>query len=349
MLPGPPGFVDQEENLVGSYRRWFDLDPAWEGMQVYLHMGSVGSAVALWVNGQDVGYSQGSKVPTQFNVTLYLVPGRNLVAVRVWRWSDGSYLEDVDLWRLTGMERDVFLYAQPVLHLRDFFARTTLDERLTDGVLELDLTFRNLGPEAWTATAEVEVLDPHGRPVLERSAVTDMAAGEEAVLRVRGTIPEVAPWTAETPNLYTLLITTGSGAGTGELRGGTVESGAGTGESAGGTGEQETGTADSPARARISPGGGAQQFVQTFSRRIGFRTVEISDGLLKVNGTPVVLRGVNRHEHSSWTGRVMSDELMLRDIRLMKALNINAVRTSHYPNDLRWLELADERGLYLVD
>ncbi len=307
VLPGPPGYVDSENNPVGSYRRWFDLPPEWEGLQVYLHMGSVGSAVAVWVNGEEVGYSQGSKVPTEFNVTPFLHSGRNLVAARVWRWSDGSYLEDVDFWRLSGMERDVFLYAQPDLHLRDFFARATLDETYEDGLLELDLSFQNLGPMDRESVAEVEVLDSRGQTILERTASVDVGAGEDRTIHISGSIPKVLPWTAETPSLYTLLITTG------------------------------------PPDGEENPGR------QVVARRIGFRTVEVSEGLLKVNGTPVTLRGVNRHEHSPTTGRVMSRDLMLQDIRLMKELNINAVRTSHYPNDPRWLELADEYGLYLVD
>ncbi len=289
VLPGPPGVVDPENNPVGSYRRWFDLPADWEGLQVFLHMGSVGSAVQVWVNGEEVGYSQGSKVPTEFNVTPYLKAGRNLVAVRVWRWSDGSYLEDVDFWRLTGMERDVFLFAVPDLHLRDFFARATLDDRYTDGVLSLELEFRNLGDTSRTVAAAVEILDPRGRTVLSREVSGSVGPNGSRLLTLTDTLPGALPWTAETPNLYTLLLTT-SGEGL------------------------------------IAP-------TQFTSRRIGFRTVEISDGLLKVNGAVVLLKGVNRHEHSPENGRVMSEELMLRDIRLMKELNINAVRTSHYPND----------------
>ncbi len=305
VLAGPPGVVDPENNPVGSYRRWFDLPANWEGLQVFLHMGSVGSAVQLWVNGEEVGYSQGSKVPTEFNVTPFLKAGRNLVAARVWRWSDGSYLEDVDFWRLTGMERDVYLFATPELHLRDFFARAALDDRYTDGVLSLELEFRNLGGAARTVETAVEILDPQGRTVLRREVSGSVGPNDSRLVTLADTLPEVLPWTAEAPNLYTLLLTT---------------------------------RAQGPAAP-----------AQVTSRRVGFRTVEISDGLLKVNGVAVLLKGVNRHEHSPENGRVMSEELMLRDIRLMKELNINAVRTSHYPNDPRWLELADEQGIYLID
>jgi beta-galactosidase len=305
VLPGPPGVVDPAYNPIGSYRKWFDRPPEWEGLQVFLHMASVGSAVEVWLNGEEVGYSQGSKVPTEFNLTPHLRQGRNLVAVRVWRWSDGSYLEDVDFWRLSGMERDVSLHASPPLHLRDFFARATLDDSYTDGVLELDLELRNLGNGDGRGEVEIELLDPQGETVLRRTVEARVEGGGQAVLTVTDTVPGVLPWSAETPNLYTLLMTSTSGEGP-----------------------------------------GSTQYV---SRRIGFRTVEVSGGQLKVNGNPVLLKGVNRHEHSPEDGRYMSEELMLQDIRLMKELNINAVRTSHYPNDPRWMELADEHGIYLVD
>jgi len=321
VLPGPPGVVDPSYNPVGSYRRWVTVPTAWDGHQVILHFASVGSAVEVWVNGREVGYSQGSKVPTEFDVTPYVRPGRNLFSVRVWRWSDGSYLEDVDFWRLSGMERDVFLFARPSIHLRDFFARATLDEFYRDGVLSLDVELANQGAEAGEAEVVVEVLDAEGRAVLSLQATVGVAAGESRLVTFTDTIPGVAPWTAETPNLYTLLIT--------------VEPLA----------ERTSGGDRNP----TAPGPASPPTPQTISRRIGFRTVEITDGILKVNGAPITLRGVNRHEHSPTEGRYLSEELMLQDLRLMKELNVNAVRTSHYPNDPRWLELADEHGIYLID
>jgi beta-galactosidase len=303
VLPGPPGVVDPSDNPVGDYRRWFDLPEGWSGMQVFLHFASVGSAVAVWVNGREVGYSQGSKVPTEFNITSFLRPGRNLLAARVWRWSDGSYLEDVDFWRLSGIERDVFLFAQPSLHLRDLFARATLDGDYREGILDLDVELRNLGSGADDARVYVQLLDGEGRRVLSKDTTTSVGVGASRKLNFAVTLPGISPWTAETPNLYTLLVESRSGDGPPEV-------------------------------------------IRT---RVGFRTAEVSDGLLKVNGVPVTLRGVNRHEHSPVHGRYQPEELMLQDIRLMKELNVNAVRTSHYPNDPRWLELADEHGLYLVD
>lgn len=303
VLPGPAGFVDPADNPVGSYRRWFDLPEEWEDMQVFLHFASVGSAVTVWVNGREVGYSQGSKSPTEFNITSFLDPGRNLLAVRVWRWSDGSYLEDVDFWRLSGIERDVYLFAQPDLHVQDFFVHATLDEEYRDGILNLEVVLRNLGAAAAEGRAGYRLLDGGGRVVLTGEGSVQLPPGTRGTVSFTDTLPAVFPWTAETPDLYTLLLET--------------------------------------------RGVGAQ--AQTLRSGVGFRTVEISQGLLRVNGTPITLRGVNRHEHSPVHGRYQPEALMLQDIRLMKEMNINAVRTSHYPNDPRWLELADEHGLYLVD
>jgi len=303
VLPGPPGYVDPADNPVGSYRRWFDLPGEWEDMQVFLHFESVGSAVAVWVNGREVGYSQGSKSPTEFNITPFLEPGRNLLAVRVWRWSDGSYLEDVDFWRLSGIERDVFLFAQPDLHVRDLFTHATLDGEYRDGLLDLEVEVRNLGSAPSDARMGYRLLDAEGRVVLAGERSVRVFPGAPVFIPFADTLPRVSAWTAETPNLYTLLV-----------------------ESQG--------------------GGGA---AQVLGSRVGFRIVEISGGVLKVNGAPITIRGVNRHEHSPVRGRYQPEELLLQDIRLMKELNINAVRTSHYPNDPRWLDLADELGLYLVD
>jgi len=301
--PGPPGFVDPETNAVGSYRRWVDLPAEWEGLRVVLHFASVGAAVAVWVNGHEVGYAQGSKVPTEFDVSSALHAGRNLVAARVWRWSDGSYLEDVDFWRLSGMDRDVWLQATPTAFVRDVVVRAGLDEAYVDGRLTVDVALANTGSSPAAVEVGVELLDPRGRTVLERRASASLGAGSADTVSFRGDLPAVARWTAETPELYTLLVTS-------------------------------------------RPTGGPPQVLR---QRVGFRTVEVSGGLLKVNGVAVTLRGVNRHEHDPATGRYVSEELMLKDVRLMKELNINAVRTSHYPDDPRWYDLADEHGLYLVD
>ncbi len=310
LLPGPPGTVDHENNPVGSYRRWVDIPPEWESLQVFLHFASVGSAASVWVNGEEVGYSQGSKVPAEFNVTPHLRTGRNLIAVRVWRWSDGSYLEDVDFWRLSGIDRDVFLFAVPDLHIRDFFFRPELEDGNRRGVAHLDVELRNMAGEERESAIEVEILDASGEPVISARRTFSVPAGSTEIYSFSEVLENPDLWTAETPNLYTLLIKSG---------------------------------ADAEAESRgLDPS-------QFFSRKVGFRSVEVSEGLLKVNGKPITIRGVNRHEHNPESGRFVTEEMMLQDILLMKELNINAVRTSHYPNDPRWLELADEYGLYLVD
>ncbi|MFC1640241.1 glycoside hydrolase family 2 TIM barrel-domain containing protein, partial [Gemmatimonadota bacterium] len=304
LLQGPAGYVDPEYNPVGSYRKIFTLPASWAGLQVFLHFASVGSATTVWVNGQEVGYGQGSKTPTEFNITPYVHEGENLVAVQVLRWSDGSYLEDVDFWRLSGIERDVFLFAAPATHIRDFYVRSGLDAEYSDGELSVIAQVFDHSGRGETAVVGLELLGPDGRRVLVERKNVPFDSGPESAVEFRRLVEAPLHWTAETPNLYTLLLSV----------------------------EERSGAA-----------------TQVLRQRIGFRTVEIRDGLLQVNGNPVTLKGVNRHEHSPQTGRYLSDSLIELDMRLMKGLNINAVRTSHYPNDTRWYTLADEYGLYVVD
>ena len=274
--PEPP-FVDHEDNPVGSYRRSFTVPESWRDGEIYLHFGGVRSAMYVWVNGREVGYSEGSKTPAEFRVTDFVRAGENTLAVEVYRYSDGSYLEDIDYWRVSGIERDVFLFATPRDHLWDFFVHAD-----ADGRLKLEVETRG------SPSVSMRLLDKFGSTVLEQDNVSSVDARVEAPLL----------WTAETPNLYTLILSV--------------------------------------------PG-------QVIATKIGFRTVEVRDGLLRVNGVPVTLKGVNRHEHDPDTGRVVTEASMLQDIRLMKEFNVNAVRTSHYPNVARWYELCDEHGLYVVD
>ncbi|MBT8477479.1 MAG: DUF4981 domain-containing protein, partial [Gemmatimonadetes bacterium] len=302
-----PPFVPRDWNPVGSYRRTFELPADWAGMQVLLHFGSVKSAMYVWVNGREVGYSQGSKTPAEFNVTAFLKPGTNTVAVQVYRFSDGAYLEGQDYWKISGIEREVSLVAVPDVHVRDIHVRPELDAAYADGLLTLDLEMQSVlarPVSAYRLTAEL--LDSEGNPVFVEPLTTTFGLESAGTDLVTLQAPVSAPvkWTAETPNLYTVLVTLSDD---------------------------------------------TDRILQVIPARIGFRTVEIRDGLLQVNGVPVTLRGVNRHEHDPHTGRVMSDELMLRDIELMKQYNVNAVRTSHYPSDPRWYDYADEYGLYIVD
>ena len=298
---GPSPLIDHTQNPTGSYRRSFDLPADWAGMGVILHFGSIGSAMQLWVNGEDVGYSEGSKVPTEFDITDYLQPGRNLIAARVWRWSDGSYLEDVDFLRMSGIDRDVTLRALAPVHVADVFARAGLSEDLSAGELDITVDLANTGG-ANRSGVLAQLRAPDGT-IVHSHAETVNVPTQGTTVTWSETLPNALPWTAETPSLYTLVV-------------------------------------------EVQTQGAPTQFVR---HRVGFRTVEIDEGLLKVNGAAITLRGVNRHEHSPRTGRVVSEALMLEDIRLMKELNINAVRTSHYPNDPRWYELTDKHGIYVVD
>jgi beta-galactosidase len=304
--PPKPPYVPHDDNPVGSYKRTFRVPSQWKGRQAYIHFGGVNSAFYVWINGQFVGYSQDSKSPAEFDVTKYLRAGDNSVSVQVHRYSVGTYLEEQDMWRVSGIEREVYLYSIPRVHIRDFFVRAGLDASYVDGRLRVTANVRNLAARDLRGySLQVELGDDGGKGVAARlQKPVDVRKGGEAVVEFEQVVPRPARWTAETPNLYSLLLTLT------DERGRTVE---------------VTGT------------------------RVGFRSVEIRDGRLLVNGQAIYIKGVNRHEHDPAEGRVVSEELMLKDIRLMKQFNINAVRTSHYPNVPRWYELCDEYGLYVVD
>jgi beta-galactosidase len=304
-----PPHIPHDYNPVGSYRTHFSVPADWRDREVILHFGSIRSAMYVWVNGQKVGYSEGSKVPAEFDVTRYVHPGDgNLLAVEMYRWSDGSYLEDQDFWRLSGIERAVYLLATPKVHLRDFSVTASLDSAYRDGMLGVTVRLKNYGASAiaaWSVT--VDLLDSAGRSALPTGPLVAPAAApadSEVGLDFRQRVPAPLPWTAETPNLYTLLVTL--------------------------------------ANQRDST-------IEALSWPVGFRNVEIKDGHLLVNGVPIVIKGVDRHEHDPVSGHVVSRDLMRRDIELMKEFNINAVRTSHYPNHPYWYRLADEYGLYIID
>ncbi|WP_371765394.1 glycoside hydrolase family 2 TIM barrel-domain containing protein [Massilia sp.] len=296
-FPANEPFIPHDLNEVGSYRREFDVPAAWNGRDVFLQIGAAGAAYYVWVNGQKVGYSEDSKLPSEFDLTRYVHPGRNTIAIELYRWADGSYLEDQDFWRVNGIERSVYVYAEPKTRLRDYRVTAGLDKaNYRDGGLELVAEMAGaparVDVEARVLDGTREVLRVKGTPGADRKAV------------LAGAIPAVKPWSAETPNLYTLLVEV------------------------------------TDAQGRL---------VSATSRRIGFRTVEIADGEVRVNGKRVMIKGVNRHEHDPHTYRVMSMASMRKDIELMKRANVNAVRASHYPNDPRWYDLADEYGLYIMD
>ncbi|MBR3442964.1 MAG: DUF4981 domain-containing protein [Bacteroidaceae bacterium] len=279
-----PPVVQDLNNWVGSYRRSFRVPAAWQGEQVVMHIGSATSNVTVWVNGQYVGYSEDAKVAAEFDVTKFVRPGEdNLVALQVMRWCDGSYLEDQDFWRLCGFARETYLYSRPQTHVEDLFVHADLTNNYKDGTLKVDVDVKEQG-----GTVGWQLFDPQGKLV---NVASD------------GLVKNVQPWTAETPNLYLLLVTL------------------------------------KDAQGRVT---------EVIPQKIGFRRVEIKNGQLLVNGQPVLIKGVDRHELDPDGGYVVSVERMRQDIQVMKQLNVNAVRTCHYPDDPRWYDLCDEYGIYVT-
>ncbi len=304
--PNPPDIPD-DDNPVGSYRRTFELPADWDGREIFLHFDGVYSAFFVWVNGERIGYSEGSRNAAEFRVTDAVRPGTNMVAVEVYRWSDGSYLESQDFWRVSGIDRDVYLVTMPATYLRDFFAEATLDDAYEGGLLRLTVSVANRGlGTAGAHEVHYELLDPEGHAVWAepQTLSLDVPAGGEAEATGTMVVERPLQWTAETPALYRLVM------------------------------------------SLVGPEGEVAEAVST---RVGFRRVDIVDGILRVNGQPIVVRGVNRHEHDPDRAHVVDETSMIADIRLMKRLNINAVRAAHYPNVPRWYELTDEYGLYVVD
>lgn len=311
-----------ERNPVGQYRRTFALPDDWVAAgQTFLRFEGVMSAFYVWVNGERVGYSQGSMEPSEFNVTPYVRAGANSIAVEVYRYSDGSYLEDQDFWRFGGIHRDVLLYHTPDVRLTDFTVRTLPDADYRDFTLQIDPEFavyRGERGEGYRFEATVE--DAGGSEVarleipIEEVLDLDRKAavmnewfpqrGPRKLGRMTARIAVPHRWTAETPYLYTLRLALKDAAG---------------------------------------------RTVERAAHRFGFRSVEVRGGQVLVNGAPIRFRGVNRHEHDLRTARVMSEERMIEDILLMKRANVNAVRTSHYPNHPRWYALCDSLGLYVMD
>jgi beta-galactosidase len=302
--PRTPPFIG-ENNPVGTYRKTFTVPSDWDGKEVILQFGSITGCAFVYVNGNKVGMTKASKSPAEFNVTKCLNKGQNLLAVQVFRWHDGSYLEDQDFWRLTGIERDVFLYALPKLTVWDFFVKADLDAAYTNGLFTADVDLRQFaGNTTKAAMLSVAVQDKAGKPVYSKQVPVTLGADTLQTVHFSGTVKNPLKWSAEFPNLYDCIITV------------------------------------KDAKGAVLNYTGA---------KIGFRKVEIKNAQLMINGMPILVKGVNRHEHDDVEGHVPLKAMMLKDIKLMKAFNINAVRTSHYPNDPLWYKLCDEYGLYLVD
>ncbi len=291
-----PPLVEERNNYTGSYRRVVSVPAAWKGQDIYLHVGSATSNLQVWVNGREVGYSEDSKMEAEFDLTKYLTPGKdNLIAMRVMRWCDGSYLEDQDFWRFTGIAREVYLYARPKAHIQDIFVTQDLVNGYRDGQLTVAVT----APAAKGCTLEATLTAPSGKPVGGSTAITLNAQTSKLDISV----PAAQAWSAELPNLYTLTLTL----------------------------KDKKGTA-----------------LETIRQRVGFRNIHIEGGQLLVNGQPILIKGADRHELDPDGGYIVSMERMTEDIRIMKQLNMNAVRTCHYSDDPRWYDLCDEYGLYVV-
>ncbi len=291
---------------VGLYYREFEIPADWDNRQIFLHFDGVRSAFYLWVNGKEVGYSQGSATPAEFNITSYLNEGSNSVALKVFRWSDGSYLEDQDAWRLSGIYRDVYLLSTPNMHIRDMFVTTDLDDQYKDASLQIQVKVRKyIDLDESTRSIEYFLYDENKNLIANSTAsIPRFENDDEISQKLTQKITSPKKWSAEYPNLYTLVL---------KLK------------------EKDN------------------QIIEIVSTKVGFREVVIRDGQLLVNGKAILLKGVNRHEHDPDHGRTISEEMMIKDITLMKQFNINAVRTSHYPNSPRWYELCDQYGLYLTD
>ncbi len=315
-FPANPPYLPKDKNETGLYRTRFNLPSSWEGNEVILHFAGVQSGFYLWVNGVEAGYSQGSMLPAEFNITPYLNPGENLIAVKVIRWTDGSYLEDIDYWRMSGIYRDVYLFARPDIHMVDFHVKTDLDESYKNASLNLKVTLGGIMEEEKASVEpETEIkkdqvfslnysLLHDDLKIFTDSAVFKPSGNEKTiVLDIEKEVTDPMKWSAESPNLYTLLLEIKDNSG---------------------------------------------KTIEATASKIGFRKVEIIKGQLCLNGKPILVKGVNRHEIDPDNGRVIKEELMIEDIKIMKQHNINAVRTSHYPNQTRWYELCDEYGLYVM-
>jgi beta-galactosidase len=312
---GPNGLGEEAQppaaptryNPVGQYRRTFTVPKDWSGRRTFLHFEGVKSAHYVWINGELVGYHEDSFTPAEYDITPHLKPGTNQVAVEVYRFSDGDWLEDQDMIRLSGIFRSVYLYSTPAVHLRDFKLDTPLGDDYTSAELSVTASVRDYGGgNQGRYTVETQLYDSGGHAVWSRplQQAVALGAGDETTVQAAKAVPAPKLWSAEHPNLYTAVL---------RLR---------------------------------DPAG---KVIETLSHRVGLREFALKDGLMRINGKPVSFRGTNRHEMHPDRGTALTRADLVKDITIIKRMNINSVRTSHYPNNPLWLELADEYGLYLVD
>ncbi|MBN1247276.1 MAG: DUF4981 domain-containing protein [Anaerolineae bacterium] len=302
-----PLTVPHDDNPTGCYRTTFRVPGDWAGRKILIRFEGVDSSFHLWVNGQPAGYSQGSRLPAEFDLTPYVEDGENTLALEVYRWTDGAYLEDQDFWRLSGIYRDVVLWSVPDVHIWDVSVVTDLDGAYRDAELRVGVDIQNAGTEAGAGyRVEATLYDAVGAPIASFGDDLDDALAPGSVARVDlvADIADPEKWSAESPALYPLIVALKNADG---------------------------------------------DVVHVERTRVGFRKVAWQGGEILVNGVPVLIKGVNRHEHDPETGHTVSIASMMDDIRLMKQFNINAVRTCHYPDDPRWYDLCDQYGLYVLD
>jgi len=301
-FPKNPPYIPHDENPVGSYKRNFEIPQNWTGKNIYLHFEGVSGATFVWINGKEVGYSEGSKTPAEFDITQYIQNGKNSLAVQVLRWSDASYMEDQDFWRLSGIDRNVYLYATNRTTLKDYRAIADLENNYTDGKLNLNLQINTSDKKAKGYQIQLKLLDGDTE-IYEETKKIDLTEGNNT-LNFEKKIPYIKTWCAEKPYLYTLLFVVKNKKG---------------------------------------------MVTEAISSKIGFRKVEIKNNQFLVNGQPVLIKGVNLHDHDEETGHVISEELTLKDMEVMKRNNINAIRCSHYPKNPFFYRMADKYGFYIVD
>jgi beta-galactosidase len=297
-----PPFIPHEYNPVGSYKRDFKIPSGWKNKEIFLQFGAVASAFYVWVNEQLVGYSQDSKTPAEFDITKYLRKGKNSLAVEVYRWCDGSYLEDQDFWRMSGIQRTVFLHARPGTYINDFFAVGDLENNYKDGLFNLDVSLSKRRGNEDEVSVEAKLID-NGQDIYSDTEPVKLS-DNKADIKFKKSFQDIIKWSAETPDLYSLVITIKNTNG---------------------------------------------EVLESVGSKIGFRKVEIKNSQLLVNGVAIRIKGTNMHEHDEINGHVVSKDMVLKDIRIMKSNNINAVRTSHYPQQEFWYEMCDRYGLYLID
>ncbi|MFD2825350.1 glycoside hydrolase family 2 TIM barrel-domain containing protein [Leeuwenhoekiella polynyae] len=301
-FPKNPPFVDNSYNPVGTYRRSFEIPETWKDKEVILNLSSVSGYARVFVNGKEAGMTKVAKSPSEFDITPLLIKGKNQLAIQVFRWHDGSYLEDQDFWRLSGLEQDVFLYALPKTSIWDFFLKAGLENNYKDGVFDASVSLTNFDNASQSGSLQLEIIPANAsKPVY---SATKKFATTDTPINFQTTIKNVKSWSAETPNLYDLVLILKDATG---------------------------------------------KTLMLTSEQIGFREIELKNAQLLVNGMPVLIKGVNLHIHDDVKGHVPSREVMLKDLKLMKQNNINAVRTSHYPQNPLWYKLCDQYGMYLVD